>query len=55
MKEKTEPFIKKWTQEIEHFRRILTSIESAAVNPGNEAKKRELHDLIAMLEEVIRK
>lgn len=54
MKEKTKPFIKKWTQEIEHFKRILTSIESAAVSPGNEEKKRELHDLIAMLEEVTR-
>ncbi|MDR0138331.1 tRNA (adenine(22)-N(1))-methyltransferase TrmK [Metabacillus idriensis] len=55
MKEKTEPFIKKWTQEIEHNRRILTSIESAAVSHGNEAKKKELNDLIEMLEEVTRK
>ncbi|TDL82269.1 tRNA (adenine(22)-N(1))-methyltransferase [Peribacillus frigoritolerans] len=55
MEEKTEPFLKKWAQEIEHNRRILTSIESAALSPGNEAKKKELNDLIEMLEEVTRK
>ncbi|MGG4490007.1 tRNA (adenine(22)-N(1))-methyltransferase [Metabacillus idriensis] len=55
MGEKTEPFLKKWTQEIEHNKRILTSLESAAPSPGNEAKKKELNELIEMLEEVTRK
>ncbi|QNG61189.1 tRNA (adenine(22)-N(1))-methyltransferase [Metabacillus idriensis] len=53
MKEKTEPFLKKWKQECEHYHRIIDSISGAASSRENEAKKKELHDLIVMLKEVI--
>lgn len=53
MKEKSEPFLKKWKQECEHYHRIIDSISGASPSDENEAKKKELHELIAMLKEVM--
>lgn len=53
MKDKTEPFLKKWKQECEHYHRIIDSISGALPSDDNEAKKKELYELIAMLKEVM--
>lgn len=46
-------FVKKWSGEIKNWRRILENLEKAADSEENNQKKKELHEKILMVEEVL--
>lgn len=48
-----EPFIKKWTREVQNWRNVLTSMENAQSTSEIVNKRIELTNLIKMVEEVL--
>ena len=50
---RSDVFVEKWTREITNWQRVLTAIEAAASTPGNEAKRKELQQLIDMVQEAL--
>lgn len=53
LQEKTEPFQKKWNQELRNWKNILDNLESAADTEENKKKRQELERKIALVEEVL--
>ncbi|KGR90669.1 SAM-dependent methyltransferase [Ureibacillus massiliensis 4400831 = CIP 108448 = CCUG 49529] len=53
LNEKSETFIKKWTKEVENWKRVLESIEQAESSSSIIAKRGELLHLIALVEGII--
>ncbi|KEZ51046.1 tRNA (adenine(22)-N(1))-methyltransferase [Metabacillus indicus] len=51
MRKQSSTFIKKWSQEKEHYKRILENISKATESEENSRKMQELTRMIAMLEE----
>lgn len=49
---KSEPFVKKWRNEVENWKRILSQLEQAAKTVENIKKIQELESKIQMVEEV---
>lgn len=54
LKEKNEAFIKKWTQELNNWRRIIEQLERAEETPELSEKRRQLLSQIQFVEEVLR-
>lgn len=52
---KSEVFIQKWTREIENWKRVLKSIEGAEQTSDIIEKRKELLQLISLVEEVLQK
>ena len=52
--EKSETFMKKWTREIENWKRVLQSIEQAEQTAEINEKRKELLHLIRLVEEAIK-
>jgi tRNA (adenine22-N1)-methyltransferase len=53
MKEKNDVFIKKWTMEKNHWKRILTQLEKSEDQEATQEKRNELHKKWALVEEVL--
>lgn len=53
MIEKNAVFIKKWNQELDHWKRILTRLAKAAGTLENQARKSELEQKIHIVEEAL--
>lgn len=53
IKEKNQTFIKKWSDELVHYRNILNRLETAQQNEKNEEKKVELIHKISLIESVL--
>ena len=51
--EKNDVFKAKWSREIANWQRILTALDGAESSPENEAKRKELTHLIALVQEAI--
>ncbi|RKQ19144.1 tRNA (adenine(22)-N(1))-methyltransferase [Ureibacillus endophyticus] len=52
--QKSNTFMKKWTREIDNWKRVLQSIEQAEQTPEIVQKKKELVHLISLVEEAIK-
>ncbi|MCZ0067443.1 tRNA (adenine(22)-N(1))-methyltransferase TrmK [Bacillus sonorensis] len=52
-KEKTDVFVKKWSQELEHLKKIYQQIKVAAPSIENQQKLNELSERIEILKEVL--
>lgn len=52
--QKSNAFMKKWTREIDNWKRVLQSIEQAEQTPEIVQKKKELVHLISLVEEAIK-
>lgn len=50
---RSDVFVEKWTREITNWQRVLTAIEAAASTPENETKRKELQQLIDMVQEAL--
>ncbi|WP_078379672.1 tRNA (adenine(22)-N(1))-methyltransferase [Sutcliffiella halmapala] len=50
-KEKNAVFIQKWSQELEHWKKIVSQLEVAAPTESNQEKKKELQYKIQLVEE----
>ena len=53
LKEKNDAFIKKWTHELSHWKKILSQIENAPRTDENDQKMKELHEKISIVQEVL--
>ena len=53
LEEKNEVFIKKWTHELSHWKKILTQIENAPRTDENVEKINELQEKITIVQEVL--
>ncbi|SLL32639.1 tRNA (adenine(22)-N(1))-methyltransferase [Mycobacteroides abscessus subsp. abscessus] len=54
MKEKNEAFAKKWTMEKKNWQRILMQLEAAPNSEENSRKRKELHEKIKLVDEVMK-
>lgn len=54
MKEKNEAFVKKWTMEKKNWQRILMQLEAAPNSEENFRKRKELHEKIKLVDEVMK-
>lgn len=53
IQEKSEVFLKKWSNEVNHWKKVLKSLENAEPTPEIVEKRQELLHQIALVEEVI--
>ncbi|CAG9619338.1 tRNA (adenine(22)-N(1))-methyltransferase [Sutcliffiella rhizosphaerae] len=53
-KERNEIFLKKWSHELAHWKRIVEQLETAAKSEANEKKMKELNENIRLVEEVLK-
>lgn len=53
LKEKNEPFRKKWQYELNNWQRILTQLEQAGASSDTNSKKLELQSKIKLAQEVL--
>lgn len=53
IQEKSEVFLKKWSNEVNHWKKVLKSLEYAEPTPEIVEKRQELLHQIALVEEVI--
>jgi tRNA (adenine22-N1)-methyltransferase len=53
MHEKNSAFIKKWTHELNHWKKVIAQLEQTKETPENKARKEELQQAVAIIEEVL--
>ncbi|MFC3882949.1 tRNA (adenine(22)-N(1))-methyltransferase [Bacillus songklensis] len=53
MRERNEAFVKKWTHELNHWKRVIAQLEKTEENRENKARKEELQQAVAIIEEVL--
>lgn len=54
IREKSDVFVKKWTNEVQHMKKVLQSLEKADQTPEILAKREELLHHVALVEEVLK-
>ncbi|MFC4320806.1 tRNA (adenine(22)-N(1))-methyltransferase [Litchfieldia salsa] len=53
LKEKNKVFIKKWTNELQHWNQIMMKLQSAESTPENNEKRKEIEEKIKIVKEVL--